>query len=188
MEKNMELNIGKYELLYIVHPDLEASIDKITDRVKGIVESRGGKITYEENWGKRKLAYVIGKTDVGIYVLWFFEAPKASLGKIERDLKLTEEIIRYILLATSDKLKTKKGKKKEEKEESEKAEVKEAEEVITAKTEKKVEAKVTKVAASKKKAEKVESEAERMKVLDEKLGALLGDEEDNKDTKVKEKK
>jgi ribosomal protein S6 len=190
MEKNMEANTGKYELLYIVHPDLEASIDKITDRVKGIIEARGGKVTYEENWGKRKLAYVIGKTDVGIYVLWYFEAPKAGLPKIERDIRLTEEIIRYILLATEDKLKVKKGKKKETKEEVpevEKAEVIQ-EKKAEVKTVKKVTTKTAKVAAPKKKAEKVESEAERMKVLDEKLGALLGDEEDNKDTKDKETK
>jgi small subunit ribosomal protein S6 len=186
MEKNMDKTVGKYELLYIVHPDLEASIDKITDRVKGIVESRGGKITYEENWGKRKLAYVIGKSDVGIYILWFFEAPKVSLGKIERDLKLTEEVIRYILLATDDKLRAKKSKKKEAKEAVEKSE--ELAEDIIEKPAKKTTVKTAKAAAPKKKAEKVESEAERMKVLDEKLGALLGDEEDNKDTKVKEKK
>jgi small subunit ribosomal protein S6 len=185
MEKNMDAKIGKYELLYIVHPDLEASIDKITDRVKSIVESRGGKITYEENWGKRKLAYQIGKSDVGIYILWFFEAPKTGLGKIERDLKLTEEVIRYILLATDDKLRAKKNKKKEEKEgPKEPEEVKVEKEAKPAKTA----AKTPKAAATKKKAEKIESEAERMKVLDEKLGALLGDEEDNKDTKVKEKK
>jgi small subunit ribosomal protein S6 len=187
MDKNMEPNVGKYELLYIVHPDLEASIDKITDRVKGIVESRGGKVTYEENWGKRKLAYVIGKTDVGIYILWYFEAPKAGLPKIERDIKLTEEIIRYILLATEDKLKVKKGKK-ESKETTKEVAEEVKEENAEAITVKKTATKAAKTAAPKKKAEKVESEAERMKVLDEKLGALLGDEEDNKDTKDKETK
>lgn len=188
MEKNMEKEIGKYELLYLVHPDLEASIDKITDKVRSFITARGGKVTYEENWGKRKLAYVIKKTDVGIYILWYFEAPKDALGKIERDLRLTEEIIRYMLLLTTEK-KVKPAKKKAVKEEEPKEEEKEVakEEKIEKPAAKKTA--VKKPAAKKKEvAEPEESEEERMKVLDEKLGAILGDEEDNKEVKGKEKK
>lgn len=183
----MEKNIGKYELLYIVHPDLESSIDKITDRVRSFVTARNGKVTYEENWGKRKLAYDIKKTDVGIYLLWYFEAQKETLSKIERDLRLTEEIIRYMLLALPEK--TKKVSKKAAKTIKEtEVKVEEKEEV---KEEKKVVKKTTAKKAIPKKKEKAapaESEAERMKTLDEKLGAILGDEEDNKVVKGKEKK
>lgn len=183
----MDAKIGKYELLYIVHPDLESSIDKITDRVKGIIENRGGKVTYEENWGKRKLAYEIKKTDVGIYVLWYFEVKKDSLGKIERDLRLTEEIIRFILIVLEDKPKVKAGRKKETKEAVEEAtEIKE--EPKTEKPAKKA-APASKKTVSKKKEPAAEaSEEERMKVLDEKLGALLGDEGDNEDVKGEVKK
>lgn len=157
---------GKYELLYIVHPDLEASIDKITDQIKGSIEKRGGKITYEENWGKRKLAYEIKKSDVGIYILWYFEAPKDALSKIERDIRLTEEVIRYMLLAKSDKIKVKSEKKPK------KAKVEVAEDV------KEDEAPKAKKAPTKKKeAAPTESEEERMKKLDEKLGALIGEDE-----------
>lgn len=162
MEKN-----GKYELLYIVHPDLEASIDKITGGVKSAVETRGGKISYEENWGKRKLAYPIKKSDVGIYILAYFEMPKESLGKVERDLRLTEEIMRYMLLATEDRVKTeKKPESKPKKEVEEKPKAKKEE---------------------KKEEEKPENEEERMKQIDEKLDAILGEEGDNKEDKGKEK-
>jgi small subunit ribosomal protein S6 len=187
MEKNMEKTIGKYELLYIVHPDLEASIDKITDRVRSLITARGGKVTYEENWGKRKLAYEIKKSDVGIYLLWFFEAPKDGLSKIERDLRLTEEVIRYMLLSTAEK-KARPAKKEAKKEVAEE---------VTEKTEKAVKAEpktptkaTAKKAPAKKKEEPVkeESEEERMKTLDEKLGAILGDEDDNKEDKGKETK
>jgi small subunit ribosomal protein S6 len=165
--------MGKYELLYIVHPDLEASIDKITGNVRSFIETRKGKINYEENWGKRKLAYPIKKSDVGIYVLWFFEAPESALAKIERDLRLTEEVIRYMILATPDK-KPKVVKPKKDKVASEAAAEKPA-----VKEAKKTETKK----AVKPKAEKapVEKEEDRMKKLDEKLGALLGEEEDNKE-------
>jgi small subunit ribosomal protein S6 len=169
----------KYELLYIVHPDLESSIDKITDRVKNFVESRKGKITYEENWGKRKLAYEIKKNEVGIYVLNYFEAPAEALAKIERDLRLTEEVIRFMVLATTDKVKANAKPRREKKEE--KPDSSEAEEPT--------EKAAPKKAAPKKKKEEApkESEAERMKKLDEQLGALLGDEEEG-EKKPKSKK
>lgn len=166
--------MGKYELLYIVHPDLEASIDKITGHAKSIIENRKGKINYEENWGKRKLAYPIKKADVGIYVLWYFEAPHSAIAKIERDLRLTEEIIRYMILATPEKVKTSKPRK----ERVEKAE--ETEKVAPLKA---VKPKAEKVAKPKVEKAPVEDEKDRMKKLDEKLGALLGEEEDNKGKK-----
>jgi small subunit ribosomal protein S6 len=155
-----DTGIGKYELLYIVHPDLESSIDKITGRVKEAIESRKGKISYEENWGKRKLAYPIRKSEVGIYVLNYFEAPKDILSKIEREIRLTEEIMRFMVLAVSEKTKKASTPKKEKKEVT-------SEKPAAEKAPKKE--KLTK-----------EEEAERLKKLDEKLGAILGDEGDNK--------
>jgi len=169
--------MGKYEILYIVHPDLEASIDKITDRVRSLIETKKGKIYYEENWGKRKLAYEIRKTDVGIYLLWYFEVAKDAISKIERDLRLTEEIMRYMITAQEEKIKPQKEEKLAKKEEKpEKEEVKKTESRKSpAKTKKSV-------------AEKSESEEERMKKLDEKLGAILADEGDNSKKVAKPKK
>jgi small subunit ribosomal protein S6 len=159
MEKN-----GNYELLYIVHPDLESSIDKITSQIKGFIEKRGGSINYEEDWGKRKLAYEINKSDVGLYILWFFSAPKKSLAKIEKDIRLTEEVMRYIILAmdeTKSKAKSKPKAKKAEITEEETNQVK-------------------------KEAKPKENEKARMKKIDEKLGELLGKEDNEKKPKKKE--
>jgi small subunit ribosomal protein S6 len=156
MEKN-----GNYELLYIVHPDLESSIDKVTGKIKTSIEKRGGTINYEENWGKRKLAYEIKKNDVGIYVLWFFTAPKKSIAKIEKEIRLTEEIIRYLILTIEEQKKASKPR---------------------IKTEPKKETETPK----KEKPETKESEKARMKEIDEKLGALLGEEDSKKKPKKKE--
>lgn len=156
MEKN-----GNYELLYIVHPDLESSIDKVTGKIKTSIEKRGGTINYEENWGKRKLAYEIKKNDVGIYVLWFFTAPKKSIAKIEKEIRLTEEIIRYLILTIEEPKKSSKPR---------------------IKTEPKKETETSK----KEKPETKESEKARMKKIDEKLGALLGEEDNKKKPKKKE--
>ena len=146
--------MGKYELLYIVHPDLEASIDKITGNARTFIEGRKGKINYEENWGKRKLAYPIKKSDVGIYVLWYFEAPQSALAKIERDLRLTEEIVRYMILATPDK-KVKAVKPKKEKTEKaiETTETESVEDVKKTPAKKAVKPKIEKARSKKKKIE-----------------------------------
>lgn len=150
MEKN-----GNYELLYIVHPDLESSIDKSIDRVRSYIEKRDGKIIYEENWGKRKLAYDINKSDVGIYILWYFIAPKHKVASIEKDLRLNEEVMRFMLLGMEEKAKA---------EEPKEAPAKKAAAKVNPKTTK----------------EPVETEKERMKKIDEKLEALLGEEETKK--------
>lgn len=147
---------GNYELLYIVHPDLESSIDKISDRVRSYIKKRDGKITYEEDWGKKKLAYGIKGADVGLYLLWYFDAPKKAVSKIERDLRLTEEVIRYLVLSVDEEKTAKKKKPKASPEAAEKP---------------------------KKPAAKKEDESARMKKVDEKLGELLGEEENKKESK-----
>lgn len=185
--------MGKYELLYIVHPDLESSIDKITDRIKSSITAKEGKITYEENWGKRKLAYPIKKTDTGIYILVYFEAPKESLAKIERDLRLTEEIIRFLIVAKEEKIAAKTAKKPALELVKEEPKVKEAKKLKEEKEEKAEKPKKGKVLRSKASESEAqsrtfiksavekpseESEEERMKKLDEKLGAILGKEDE----------
>ncbi len=153
MEKNT--NNVNYELLFIIHPDLENTIESVLTKTRSQIEKRGGKITYEENWGKRKLAYEIKKCDVGIYLLWFFDAPTNSLQKIEKDIRLSEEIIRYIIIRAEEK--TKKVSTKKEIETKEKKTVK----------------KIVKSAPK-------ESEKDRMKKIDEKLDQLLSEEASKK--------
>jgi small subunit ribosomal protein S6 len=145
MEKNTN-----YELLFIVHPDLENSIENVLDKFRSHIEKRGAKITYEENWGKRKLAYEIKKCDVGIYVLWFIGAPNSALAKIEKDIRLSEEIIRYIIVKLEEK--------------------------STKKTERKTEKVAKKSTEEVKEPQVKESEKARMKKIDEKLDQLLKEE------------
>ncbi len=152
---------GNYELLYIVHPDLESTLDKVTSKIKGFIETKNGKITYEEDWGKKKLAYEINKSGTGIYVLWYFEIPKEKLSSLGKDLRISEEIMRFFILKLEEK-KTEITKEKE----------------TNRKTYK----------SSEKKIETKESEKERMKKIDKKIGELLdGKENDTKEREEKEK-
>jgi small subunit ribosomal protein S6 len=187
-----------YELLYIVHPDLEGSTDKVSEKVTGFITKVGGVVTSHEDWGKRKLAYPIAKNNFGVYVLIYFNIEPTQLHEVERDLRLSEEIMRSMVVVVPDvkeivvKPKKVKAEPKVEKVEAPasiivaakkpaKKAVKIVESVEDAETvDKKTVAKKTaaktpaKKAAPKKTAKTDEkAEAARLKKLDEKLDELL---------------
>lgn len=123
-----------YELVVLLHPDLEINLDKPLKKVTDIVTKNGGKITKQDVWGKRKLAYPIQKENFAVYV--FFEiqlAPKA-VSKTEGLLNITDEVIRYLITQPvpveeeeeeTEEEEKKDLSKKSEKEETDKEEAKE---------------------------------------------------------------
>ncbi len=95
-----------YELSILFHPDLEMNLDPAVDKIKKLIESNGGKITKEENEGKKRLAYPINKQDFAVYYYFNVELPAEAPGKISSVLNITDEVIRY-LLVREDELKSK---------------------------------------------------------------------------------
>jgi len=91
--------LKSYELLYIVHPDLEGTIEKVMDKVAGFIKKADGTLLSQEDWGKRKLAYKISKNDFGVYVLVNFTMESLMLKEVERNMRLSEEIMRSIIVA-----------------------------------------------------------------------------------------
>jgi small subunit ribosomal protein S6 len=86
-----------YELIFIVHPDLEtAAFDEIVERVKSWISDEGGEITKVDVWGKRKLAYPIRKKEEGQYVLMETQLPNTSVSSLERNLNLLEPVMRFL--------------------------------------------------------------------------------------------
>jgi small subunit ribosomal protein S6 len=104
--------LKSYELLYIVHPDLEGTTDKVMEKVAGFVTKTDGKIISQEDWGKRKLAYKIAKNDFGVYVLVQFSTESTKLREIERGLRLSEEIMRSMIITLPEEKEVKKQTKK----------------------------------------------------------------------------
>ncbi len=87
-----------YELVFILHPDLdEQNVTANVDRVKGWITASGGTITKEELWGKRRLSYRIRKQIEGIYVLLQAEMEPAATKDLEHNLRLTEQVMRFLL-------------------------------------------------------------------------------------------
>ena len=89
-----------YELAYIADPDLdEASLSELQEKVTGWVTAVGGKVVNVDNWQKRRLAYPINKQDEGYYVFLQVEMPPDAGQALERDLRINEQILRFMITA-----------------------------------------------------------------------------------------
>ncbi|HEX5109263.1 MAG TPA: 30S ribosomal protein S6 [Vicinamibacterales bacterium] len=93
----------KYELVYVISPD--ATDEQVTDlhsQVDAIVQRMGGQIEKTETWGRRKLAYEIGRHKEGIYVLEGILGSGELLREIDRRLKVTDLIIRHLIVRVDE--------------------------------------------------------------------------------------
>lgn len=94
----------EYELTVLVHPDLEADLEKALGVVRALVTDNGGEIIKEDNWGKKRLAYGINGEDFGVYVYFEVKLPAAAPLKISNTLNITEGILRYLLVKADEKI------------------------------------------------------------------------------------
>ena len=91
-----------YELTVLVHPDLEMNLEPATNKVKALLEENGGKISKESNEGKKRLAYLIKGQDFAVYYYYEVELPAQAPAKISNTLNITDEVIRYLLVARDE--------------------------------------------------------------------------------------
>ncbi|TDA70701.1 MAG: 30S ribosomal protein S6 [Clostridia bacterium] len=93
-----------YEVLYVLRPDLgEEATAAAMARLAEVITSHGGEVLKTQPWGKRRLAYEIAKYREGYYVLVLFAGEQAVSQELERVLKLSEEVIRYLMLRKEDR-------------------------------------------------------------------------------------
>ena len=91
-----------YETLFVVHPEKAPRIKEFIERFKRVIEGQGGKIAHIEEWGLRDLAYRIQKQSKGFYALLQYESPARAVGELERNLKLTDGILRYLTVRADE--------------------------------------------------------------------------------------
>jgi small subunit ribosomal protein S6 len=92
-----------YELLYIIRPDLdEEATTALVDRLSGLVASNGGDNLTVEKWGKRRLAYEIDDYKEGQYILMNFEGEGRTSKELERVMKISEDVIRFLTVKKED--------------------------------------------------------------------------------------
>ncbi len=86
-----------YEVMYIVRPDVEeADIDKLIEGFQKNVTDGGGEVKSTEKMGRRRLAYTVRKFDDGFYVLMTIVAAGKLVSEIERRLRVSEQVIKFI--------------------------------------------------------------------------------------------
>jgi small subunit ribosomal protein S6 len=86
-----------YEIMFIVRPDVEeADLDKLIEGFSGNITSGGGEVKSVEKMGRRRLAYTVRKFNDGFYVLLNVAAPGSLIGEIERRLRVSEPVIKFI--------------------------------------------------------------------------------------------
>lgn len=86
-----------YEHLLIARQDISAQqVDALAQHLKTIVEGEGGKVEKQEYWGLRGLAYRIKKNRKGHYVLLNLNAPAKAVQELERQLKINEDVLRFM--------------------------------------------------------------------------------------------
>lgn len=95
--------MNKYETLYVITPELDEEATKATiEKFSGIIENNGGKIEKTDEWGKKKLAYPIDYKNEGYYVLTTFQSEASLPAELERNFKIAEDIIRFIVVRLDD--------------------------------------------------------------------------------------
>jgi small subunit ribosomal protein S6 len=92
-----------YELVYVVSPDAtEEQINDLHTQVEGIVGRMGGTVEKTENWGRRKLAYEIGRHKEGTYVLEVLNSSGEAMKEIDRRLKVYDFVIRHLVVRVDE--------------------------------------------------------------------------------------
>jgi small subunit ribosomal protein S6 len=93
----------KYELVYIVSPDAtDEQVAELHTQVESIVQRMHGQLEKTDNWGRRKLAYEIGRHKEGTYVLEVINGDGELMKEIDRRLKVTDLIIRHLVVRVDE--------------------------------------------------------------------------------------
>ncbi|HVO41438.1 MAG TPA: 30S ribosomal protein S6 [Aggregatilineales bacterium] len=90
-----------YELTIVVRSDVtEEDLSQVVTQIQGWVEGSGGKVVKIDHWGRRRLAYNIAEYREGYYVMLHLELDPRMTAELERNLKLSDRVIRHLLIHT----------------------------------------------------------------------------------------
>lgn len=88
-----------YESAVLINAALEDDqITNISNHIKETITSNGGEIIDIEDWGRRRLAYMVKKSKIGYYIIFRYNAPPDLVSKLERFFQLDENVLRYLTI------------------------------------------------------------------------------------------
>ena len=95
-----------YELMFIVRPDMtDEDLDKLISTLQSVVPATGGTVKSVEKMGKRRLAYMVRRFRDGIYVLMIVEGGGPAIHELERRLRVTEPVIKFLTVRVDEEQK-----------------------------------------------------------------------------------
>ncbi len=90
--------MNKYESVIIINPNCtDEAVKALEEKVTGLI-NKNGKVESVENMGKKKLAYEIKKNKEATYMLFNFEAKPDSIAELERNYRITDDILKFIVI------------------------------------------------------------------------------------------
>ena len=102
-----------YEELFIVRPDAtDEEVDPVVEQLKNVITHAGGTVDKVEKWGTRRLAYRVVKYDEGQYILLQFTAETGAVKELERRLRVSDLVLKFITVRIDEKLKRIEKRKK----------------------------------------------------------------------------
>ncbi len=92
-----------YESTFIIRHDMSTQqIEQLAETFSEIIKNNGGEVTKTEHWGLKTLAYRIKKNRKGHYVFFNVDAPPAAMQELERNLRLSEDVLRYLTVRVDE--------------------------------------------------------------------------------------
>ena len=122
-------NKYQYELTYVISGVVQQNqVDDIVRKINHLVESNGGDVLEVDEWGNQRLSYEIDRKRSGYYVNMYFKAPGTLIERLERELQINDDVLRYLTLRMDAKMQRhyEHRKKREAQEEAEEKAAEEA--------------------------------------------------------------
>jgi len=96
---NPSKKMNRYEIMYLISPKIkDEDLNPLTEQLRTLISKHSGEIKKEDDLGKKKLAYPIKNYRHGFYYVMYFDMPGDKISALEKDLKITEDVLRYLIV------------------------------------------------------------------------------------------
>ena len=110
-----------YELIFVARPDIaDAELSKLAEKISSLVTEKKGTVVKLDKWGRQRLAYAVEKFSEGIFYFMEFAGNYEIVREIERNLRMSDSVLRYLIVGKIEDKRKKQPEKAPVKEEPEK--------------------------------------------------------------------
>ena len=104
-EAQTKVRLREYETVFLLKPDVtDDAVDKLKERLRGVVSREGGKVIKFINWGKKKTSFAVAKQPRAIYVEALYLGQKNLVTELERNLRNIDEVTKFLTTKVADEI------------------------------------------------------------------------------------